>query len=88
MRLKFYKAEDCLYLSDDCSTVEHLENRYVDIEAHRERVERIKKRFYLTEKEGHEFVLEFPSDSYPSIEMFVGFFLQAISLIGNLDLWD
>ena len=84
--LKFYEIDDCLYLSDDCSTVAHLQNRYLDIEEYREIVEKIKKRFYLTEQEGHEFVLAFPSDSYPSIEMFVGFFLQAISMLGNLDL--
>ena len=63
-----------------------LENRYIDIESVRSAVEKIKKRFYLTETEEHEFIMEFPGDDKNSINTFIGFFIQAISIIGNLDI--
>lgn len=84
--LRLYEEEDSLFISDCGSTREHLENRYVNIEDCREAVERIKKRFYLKENEKGEFYLEFPSEDTLSVHTFIGFFIQAISIIGNIDL--
>ena len=83
--LKFYAKGDDLYISDCGCTVEYLFGRYVNVEDYRDSLERIKKRFFLSERNGNEFIMRFPSDSVISVEMFVGFFIQAISIIGNID---
>ncbi len=85
--LCFFEENDCLYITDCGSTFEHLQNRYVDPEQYREAIERTKKRFYVKEREDRALYLEYPSDSYLSVEMFTGYFLQAISIIGNIDLF-
>ncbi len=86
VRIKFYEEDDSLFVSDCGDTAEYLENRYINLEDHREKLDAIKKRFYLKETDKHEFVLEFPSDQVLSIEMFFGFFIQALSNIANIDL--
>ncbi len=83
--LKFYQQNDDLYLSDCGTTLQYLYDRYLDVESYREKIQKIKKRFFLTEENG-EFILQFPSDQIISIEMFVGFFVQALTLIANVDI--
>ena len=83
--LKFYTEGEDLYLSDCGCTVDYLFGRNINIEDYRDSLERIKKRFFLSERNGNEFIMCFPSDSTLSVEMFVGFFIQAVSVIGNID---
>ncbi len=85
--LKFYMEGEYLYISDCGSTFEYLDNRYLYPEDYREIIEKVKKRFFIKEKEKGELFLEFPSDQIISIEMFMWFFLQGISIIANVDLY-
>ena len=84
--VKLYEEGNDLFISDCGGTFEHLTNRYVDPYEYRDVIERIKKRFCLFESPDHEFILRFPSGDLNSIEMFIGFFFQAISIIGNVDI--
>ncbi len=86
--LRFFREGDSLFLSDCGSTFVTMDNRYIDISAVRDRLERAKRRFFLTERERGELVMEFPSDQVISIEMFLGYFIQGISVIANLDISD
>ena len=86
VRIKFFEENDSLFVSDCGDTIEYLYNRYINIEDYREKLDAIKERFYLTETDNHEFVLEFPSNQIISIEIFFGFFIQALSNIANIDI--
>ncbi len=86
IQLHFYTEGEMLYLSDCGDTHAYLMDRYVDRAAFHDRIEGIKKRFFLKETEAHALVLEFPSDQIFSIERFIGFFIQGVTLIANVDL--
>ncbi len=84
--LRFFERDGESYLSDCGSTFEHLDNCYVEIESKREQIERVKKRFRLTEEKG-ELLMRFSSEQTVVMEMQLGYFIQAISVIGNIDLF-
>ena len=84
--LKLYLEDESVFISDCANTYEYLQNRYIDAAEYREKIERIKKRFYLKETPSRELYLEFPSENELSVLTFLSFFLQGISLISNVDL--
>ncbi len=86
IRLRFFEENGELYISDCGDTAEYLDIMYIDIEEYRDTIEKIKERFELTEGKYHEFIMHFPSDQVISIEMYLGYFIQALSLIANVDI--
>ena len=80
VQIKMYECDGDLYISDCKSTFTYLYDRLIDVEDYRDKIDRIKKRFYLKEKDG-ELILCFPSEDLCSIDMFIGFFIQGISAI-------
>ena len=84
--LRFSQTEDGRPVITDCkTTVEYLESRDIDIEDYREKLEKIKKRFFLEEEDG-VFKTTLPTDSINYVKKSLGYFIQAISLIANIDL--
>ena len=85
--LKFSKTEDGLPVISDCgTTVDYLELRDIDIERYRGKLDKIKKRFFL-EKENGAFTTTLPTDSMNYVKRAVGYFIQAICVIANIDLY-
>ncbi len=84
--LKFYEENGVLYISDSGATFDHLTNMYVDVYKYSEKIEKVKERFGLREGDYHAFVMAFPSDQVISVEMFVGYYIQALSVIANIDI--
>ena len=86
MVLKFFEEDDCLYISDSGDTVRYLSDRGGNIEDYRESFEKIKKKYFIKERGEYELVLEFPSESASAVHTFVGYFIEGLTLIGNLAL--
>ena len=84
VEIRLYSKEGELYISDCGGSFRYLADRGVDREEYRERIDRIKRRFYLSEKDG-ELYLRFPSPDPSSAEIFFGYFIQGISAISCVD---
>ena len=84
--LRFSQTEDGAPVITDCgTTIDYLDSRGVNIGRYREKLEKIKKRFFLEEEDG-AFKMTLPTDSLNYVKRSVGYFIQAISLIANIDL--
>lgn len=84
--LKFSQAEDGRPVISDCgTTMDYLEVRGVDIEKYRERLDAVKARFFIEEENG-VFRMAIPTNDLQHAEVYVGYFIQALSVIANIDL--
>ena len=84
--IKVSENADGLPVFSDCrTTVEYLEERGVELEDHSERLEKIIRRFGLVQDESvFRMTVPSPDDFY--VELYLGYFIQAISIIANIDL--
>lgn len=84
--LKFSQAEDGSPVISDCgTTMDCLEIKGVDINKYRERLNAVKARFFIEEEDG-VFRMAIPTNDLQHAEVYVGYFIQAISIIANIDL--
>ena len=84
--LRFSETKDGRPVITDCGTTkDHLELTDIQIENYREKLNAIKERFYIEEDNG-AFIMEMPTDSIEYVKMHLGYFIQAISIIANIDL--
>lgn len=84
--LRFTQTEDGRPIVTDCgTTMDHLELMDVNIKNYREKLNAIMKRFGIEEQDG-AFVMKMPTSSLNFVAMNLGFFIQAISIIANIDL--
>ena len=84
--LRFSQTEDGRPVITDCGTTkDYLDSRDIDINKYREKLNAVKERFFIAEENG-AFVMTMPTDSLNSVKRHLGFFLQAISIIANIDL--
>ncbi len=79
--LKIFSEGDSLYISDMGTAYDYLDCMGVDASSHKKRIDAIKKKFNIVENELHEMIMEFPSENRVSIQMFISFFIGAISAI-------
>ena len=77
--------EGLLTLSDCHSTLDHLELKDVELSDYRDRLKRIIKRFGLVQ-DGNVFRMTIPSLQELYIEIYLGYFVQAMTLIAHIDL--
>ena len=84
--LRFSQTEDGRPVITDCgTTMEYLDLMPIKIGAYREKLEKIKGRFFLEEENG-AFKMTLPTASLNYVKKSLGYFIQAISLIANIDL--
>jgi len=84
--LRFSQTPDGRPIISDCGTTrDYLELRCITLNRYNEKLEAIKERFYLGEEDG-AFIMEMPTESINSVKRHIGYFIQAISLIANIDL--
>lgn len=84
--LRFSETEDGRPVITDCgTTADYLDLRSINIENYREKLDKIKKRFFL-EEENSAFKITLPTDSLNYVKKSLGYFIQAISIIANIDL--
>lgn len=84
--LRFSQTEDGRPIITDCGTTkDYLDMIDIDIENYREKLNTIKQRFFIEEENG-AFKMTMPTDSLNSVKAHLGYFIQAISIIANIDL--
>lgn len=84
--LRFSETEDGRPVITDCGTTkDYLELMDINIEDYRKKLNAIKERFCVEEDNG-AFIMTMPTDSLNSVKMHLGYFIQAISIIANIDL--
>lgn len=84
--LRFSETEDGRPVITDCGTTkDYLELMDIRLEDYREKLDAIKKRFFIEEENG-AFVMEMPTNSLEFVKIHLGYFIQAISIIANIDL--
>ena len=84
--LKFSETEDGRPIVTDCGTTkDYLEIKYINLKNYQEKLNAIKERFFIEEDDG-VFIMTMPTDSLVSVKNHLGYFIQAISLIANIDL--
>ena len=84
--LRFSQTEDGRPRITDCgTTLDYLELRDINIEKYRDKLENIKKRFFLEEENG-AFITTMPTDSLNYVKRALGYFIEAICIIANIDL--
>lgn len=84
--LRFSETEDDRTLVTDMGTTkDYLEIMNININKYQDKLNTIKERFYLTEQDG-VFMMAIPSKDLLTINKYLGYFIQAISLIANIDL--
>ena len=84
--IRVTEAENGLITLSDCHTTEdYLELRDVYLNEYSERLERVIKRFGLIH-DGNVFRITVPSREDNYIEFYLGYFIQALSIIANIDL--
>ncbi len=72
-------------ISDCHTTIDYLEEMGIDIILHSTKLEKIMARYGLIQNE-KEFVLNVPTDNEEYLIKYLGYFVQAISLIANIDM--
>ena len=65
--------------------MDYLELKDIRIENYREKLDAIKERFFIEENNG-AFVMTMPTNSLVYVQNHLGYFIQAISIIANIDL--
>ena len=84
--IKVTENEDGLPVFSDCHTTEdYLELRDVELDDYSERLEKVIKRFGLVH-DGNVFRMTVPSPDDTYVELYLGYFIQALSVIANIDL--
>ena len=84
--LKFSETEDGRPIITDCGTTkDYLDLMNINLKDYREKLNAIKKRFWLEEENG-AFIMTIPTNSLPYVINHIGYFIQAISIIANIDL--
>ncbi len=84
--LRFSNTPDGRPVVTDCGTTrDYLELNDINIEDHRAKLNAVKERFFIDE-DGGAFVMTMPTDSINSVKRHLGYFIQGISLIANIDL--
>lgn len=84
--LRFSQTEDGIPIITDCvTTKDHLELMDIKMENYREKLNAIKERFGIEEKNG-TFIVEMPTNRLDFVITNLGYFIQAISIIANIDL--
>ena len=84
--IKVCENEDGLPVFSDChTTVDYLEERDVSLADYAERLEKAIRRFGLIQDE-NVFRMTVPSTDDTYVELYLGYFIQALSVIANIDL--
>lgn len=84
--LRFSETEDGRPVISDCgTTMDYLELKDIRIKDYREKLDAIKERFFIEENNG-AFVMTMPTNSLVYVQNHLGYFIQAISIIANIDL--
>lgn len=84
--LRFSEDSDgCTIIGDCGTTLDCLGLSYINPNDYREKLEAIKERFFIREEDG-EFVMAVPTENLQMARKYLGYFIQAISLIANIDL--
>lgn len=79
--------EQGLPIFSDChTTLDYLEYEDVDIDEYRDRLERILKRYGMI-LDGNVFRLKVGTDDEFNVQVCLGFFIQALTLIANIALF-
>lgn len=82
----FFSQSDGGYVVDDCHSVtDYWEYSYISPEEHRERIDKITESFGLS-FDGTRFSKKSLDDSEWSLRHLIGSFLQAVSLLGNINI--
>ncbi len=84
--LRFSETEDGRPVITDCGTTkDYLELMDIRLKDYREKLDAIKERFFLEEEDG-AFLMTLPTNSLEYVKLHLGYFIQAISIIANIDL--
>ena len=84
--LRFSQTEDGRPVVTDCGTTrDYLELMYINLSDYKEKLQKIKERFFIEEDDG-AFVMTIPTTSYLQVLNHVGYFIQGITMIANIDL--
>ena len=84
--LRFSETENGRPIITDCGTTkDYLDLMNINLKDYREKLNAIKKRFWLEEENG-AFIMTIPTNSLPYVINHIGYFIQAISIIANIDL--
>ena len=85
--LKFSETEDGRPIVTDCGTTrDYLEIMEINLKKYQDKLNAIKERFFIEEDEYGSFVMNIPTNSIPMARNYIGYFIQAISIIANIDL--
>ena len=83
---RFSETKDGRPVVSDCGTTkEYLELKGIRLEDYRTKLNAIMERFFIREDNG-AFIMTMPTDSLSSVKMHLGYLIQTISLIANIDL--
>ena len=83
---RFSETEDGRPVITDCGTTkDYLDLMGIRLEAYRDKLNAILKRFFIEEENG-AFTMTMPTDSINAVKTHLGYFIQAISIIANIDL--
>ena len=84
--IKVSESDGGLPVFSDChTTIDYLEERDIYISDHDKRLQKIIRRFGLT-MDKNVFRLQVPSTDDTYVELYLGYFIQALSVIANIDL--
>lgn len=84
--LRFTETPDGRPIVTDCGTTrDYLELMDIDLNDHRDKLNAIKERFFIEYDDG-AVTMTIPTDNPPTVMSYLGYFIQAISIIANIDL--
>ncbi len=84
--LRFSETADGRPVLTDCGTTgDYLELREIRLKDYRGKLDAVKERFFIEEENG-AFVMTMPTNSPEYVKLHLGYFIQAISIIANIDL--
>lgn len=84
--LRFSQTEDGRPIVTDCGTTrDYLEIMDINLKNYSEKLQAIKERFFIEEDDG-AFIMTIPTNSRLMVLNYLGYFIQAISIIANIDL--
>ena len=85
--LRFSETEDGRPIVTDCGTTrDYLEITDINLKNYQDKLNAIKERFFIEEDENGAFYTVIPTASLNRVKVFLGYFIQAISIIANIDL--
>lgn len=84
--IKVTVQDDGRPLFSDChTTFDYLEDRDIELDDYREKLDRIMKNYGLI-LDGNVFRMPVPSDDDGVVKCYLGYFVQALTLIARIDL--